>query len=475
MPSPRGPSLAARGVYLGLDLGTSAVKVCAVDEAGRLMAWSEARYPTVAPSLGWAEQDPVDWTRAAVSALRTVMDDLPEAVEPRALALAGQLPTLALLDTEGRPLRPAIVWYNGRAEEQAEALLRVVEAEEWYGRTGVVLDAHYLAPMYAWVAVHQPAILRRPHRLCSAKDALLHALTGVWLTDPSTASGYGVYAPQAGRWETGLCAAAGIDPAVLPGLASAWSVAGPLRSVERDTGLSAGIPVIVGAADSLAGVLGCGGAARDTLAAITGTSTAMLVSTPQPLLDPTRRFFLTPHALPDLWGLEMDLMTTGAALDWLAGMLGLAHPSEVYARAAESPPGARSLVALPYLAGGEQGALWDADARGAFAGLTLAHGPADLARALVEGIAFEMRRCMLAWEDAGVRVREVVVAGPQSAARVIHLVSAVLDRPVRAAVAGPASALGAALLAGLGVGAWDADTAVAMARAVLGRPVVPAR
>ena len=105
--------------------------------------------------------------------------------------------------------------------------------------------------------------------------------------------------------------------------------------------------MIVGAADSLAGVLGCGGAARDTLAAITGTSTAMLVSTPQPLLDPTRRFFLTPHALPDLWGLEMDLMTTGAALDWLAGTLGLAHPSEVYARAAESPPGARSLVVIP--------------------------------------------------------------------------------------------------------------------------------
>lgn len=459
-------------VFIGLDLGTSTVKAAAVGEDGRPLAWAGAPYPTSAPRHGWAEQDPADWVRAAGSALRDLVARLPGCAQPCALALAAQLPTLAVLDAAGGALRPAIVWYDGRAEEQAGGMLRAVDAAEWYRRGGVVLDAHYLAPMYAWVRDHEPTLLREHHRLCGAKDALLHALTGAWVTDPSTASGYGVYDPVAGRWDAGLCAAASLDPAALPAVAAPWSPAGALRDTWQDTGLPAGLPVIVGAADSVAGVLGCGAARPGVMAAIAGTSTAMLVSTARPVLDPARRFLLTPHALPDLWGLEMDLMATGSAVRWLAEALCLARIDEVYCLAARSSPGARGLVALPYLAGGEQGALWDARAPGAFVGLSLAHGPAELARALLEGIAFEMRRCVLAWEEAGVGVREVILAGAPGADLFTRLVAATLDRPVRLPAAVPASAFGAALLAGIGTGAWDAAAAAMVARDALSEPVV---
>ncbi len=447
--------------YIGLDLGTSSVKVVALDEGGRLLAQAGAAYPTRSPRPGWAEQDPADWIRAAQVALRDLMSALPSAAIPRALGLAGQLPTLALLDDNGHAERPAIVWYDGRASEQAARMLCAIGPDEWYRRSGVVFDAHYLAPMHAWVAAHEPEILRDGYRVCGAKDALLHALTGVWATDPSTASGSGVYAPLAGDWDDALLSAAGLTRSLLPDLLPSWSVAGPLREGWGDTGLPAGLPVVVGGADSLAGVLGCGGATPGTMVAVSGTSTAMLASVPEPLLDPRRRFFLTPHVLPHLWGLEMDLMSTGSAMRWLAEQLGLDGPEALTALAARSPMGSRGVVALPYLAGGEQGALWDEDASGAFLGLSLAHGPADLARALLEGVAFEMRRCLLAWEDAGVRIDRVLLSG-SGQTLFAQILADALARPVRLFDGPSASACGAAVLAGIGAGAWSIEEARAL-------------
>ena len=467
LPGPR--AVSAVRVFLGLDLGTSSVKTVALDAHGRRIASAAASYPTVSPWPGWAEQHPRDWSHAARSALGELASRLPPRARPAALGLSGQLPTLALIDDD-RATRPAIVWYDGRAERQAAAMLEEIGAREWYRRSGVVLDAHYIAPMYAWLAEHEAATLVPGHRVGGAKDALLHALTGVWVTDPSTASGYGVYDPRAGSWDRTLCAAAGLDVERLPPVAPPWSIAGSLRDSYASR-LPRDLPVAVGAADSLAGVLGCGGAMPETLCAIAGTSTAMILSSPTPRLDEQGRFLLTPHALPALWGLEMDLMSTGSALLWLAEMLGLPGPGDVEALAARSVPGARGLVVLPYLAGGEQGALWDAGAPAALAGLTLSHQAPDLARALLEGIAFEMRRCLLAWEGAGAPVGEIVLAGAARGDAWTHLVAAALERPVRRTAVVDASAHGAALLAGLAVGEWDAVTAQKLGHATLRRPI----
>ncbi|MDB5056550.1 MAG: hypothetical protein JWO59_22, partial [Chloroflexi bacterium] len=369
--------------------------------------------------------------------------------------------------------RPAIVWYDGRAEAEAEELLAAVDLADWYRRTGMVLDAHYLAPMYAWVARHEPELLVREHRICSAKDALVHTLTGAWATDPSTASGYGVYAPLQGSWDVALCTLAGIAPDRLPRVAEPWSVVGTLTDDWRATGLPAGLPVITGAGDALTGVFGAGAAAPHTLAIINGTSSSLVVSCDAPLLDPAHRFLLTPHAVPGLWGLEMDLLATGSALRWLSGILSASPDADIFARAASASPGAHGLIAVPYLAGGEQGALWDAHAPAAFVGLTLSHKPQDLARALLEGIVFEMRRCLQVWEQAGVRVDEVVVSGGFDHRFFAPLAAAVLDRPVRVAPGRTGSALGAALLAGLGSGAWDVETVTALAGRYAGERIKP--
>jgi len=500
-------------IVIGLDLGTSALKAVALDAEGALVAQAGAAYPTSAPQPGWAEQQPVDWRAAAFSALRSLLAALPALAQPVGLALSAQLPTLAVLDRTGAALRPAIVWYDGRAGAEAEHLLARIGAAEWYGRTGIVLDAHYLAPMYAWVARHQaqlfdsprPRSARRSHptavggtsrqtkpaenalaraeqrlsesfspptyRLGSAKDALLHALCGAWLTDPSTASGSGIYNPLTGAWDEELRDLAGIDRDVLPGLAQPTTAAGELSPDWAATGLPAGLPVFVGAGDALTGVLGSGAANPGTLAIITGTSTSMVVTTAQPVLDPGVRALLTPHAVPGLWGSEMDLMATGSAVRWLEVMLGR-PPGTLDTLAAQSVPGAHGLIACPYLAGGEQGALWDDRAPAAFLGLRLHHKAADLARALLEGIAYESRRCLEVWSEMKVPVDEVVLSGGMATPFFAALLAAVLGRPVRMATAGPSSAVGAALLAGIGAGIWSQEEALALARRRLGALVV---
>ncbi|MGH2346816.1 MAG: xylulokinase, partial [Chloroflexota bacterium] len=387
------------------------------------------------------------------------------------IALTGQLPTLAVLSPAGQALCPAIVWYDGRAADEAGRFSLKVDGKTWYRKSGIVLDAHYLAPMYSWLSRHRPAIPVAPHRVCGAKDALLHALTGTWYTDPSTASGYGVYDPIAGAWDPLLCDAAGLDMAVLPAILPPPAVAGGLVAASGPAArLLEGTPVVVGAGDALAGVLGSGGAAAATLAAITGTSTSLVVSTPTPHLDPGCRFLLSPHALPDLWASEMDLMATGSALRWLAGIVG-ADPAALLERAAAAPPGAHGVVAFPYLAGGEQGALWDPRAPAAFVGMSLSTTVEDLARALVEGITFEMRRCLMVWQEARVQVREIVLAGGLAVPFVAALTAAALAVPVRRAGRTDASAFGAALLAGIGAGAWSIEQARMHAGAQLGEPV----
>jgi len=506
-------------IVIGLDLGTSALKAVALDAAGTLVAQAGTAYPTSTPQPGWAEQEPADWRAAAFSALQALHEGLPAFAQPLGLALSAQLPTLALLDRMGAAPRPAIVWYDGRAGAEAEQLLDQIGVAEWYRRTGIVLDAHYLAPMHAWVARRQPRVLGHNHapwfdsprprsggsagptavggnqttptekvvptteqrlsesisppayRLGSAKDALLHALCGSWLTDPSTASGSGVYNPLTSAWDAELCRVSGIDVGVLPGLAQPIAVAGELSPDWAATGLPAGLPVFVGAGDALTGVLGSGAANPGTLAIITGTSTSMVVTTAQPVLDPGVRALLTPHAVPALWGSEMDLMATGSAVRWLEGILGQ-PPGTLDSLAAQSVPGARGLIACPYLAGGEQGALWDDRAPAAFLGLRLHHKAADLARALLEGIAFESRRCLQVWSDLEVPVDEVVLSGGMATPFFAALLAAVLGRPVRMATAGPSSAVGAALLAGIGAGIWSQEQAIGLGRRGLGAPVI---
>lgn len=420
--APERPSTEASGdtSYVGLDLGTSSLKGMVLDAGGRVVAEARAGYETARPGPGRAEQDPADWTAAADAVLRTLAAAAPPS-HWRGIGLSGMIPTLALLDEDGSPLAPAFTWEDCRAQEEAEQIASQLGQAGLYARTGQPLDGRYLLPMYAWIREHEPARAARAAVVLGAKDYLLRWLTGHTVTDPSTATGYGCYELATGAWIPEAAALAHVAttggrpgrpgiPAVAPSTDTR-----PLRpEIAEALDLPDGLPVCVGAADSVLAAEALGAVTPGAVAYVWGTSTVILGAAAQRIADPERRCLLTPLAVSG-WGAEMDLVSTGAAVAWLARLLGFGADGQArLVRAAAAAPDTTVPAALPFVGVGEQGALWDNDVRGTFLGLDLSHGPGDLARALLDGIVLESRRCLdrlaalglphgdvsVAWRDA---------------------------------------------------------------------------
>ncbi len=438
-------------VFVGLDLGTSSLKGAAIAGDGRLIATAQAAYPTSRPRGGRAEQDPADWWDAACSVVR----ELSARTEPWAgIGLSGMIPTLVLAASE--PLGPAITWEDDRAASQGERFRERTGPDDLYARTGQWVDGRYLLPMFEWLQEEEPARAGAATRLMSAKDHIFEALTGEFATDASTATGFGCFDLRTGAWIEGLAS----DALALPEVRPSTSAAALSADAAEALGLTFGLPVYLGAADSVAGALGMGAARPGERASIWGTSTVMLGFSRESLRDPAHRYLVTPSALGDCWGLEMDLISTGSTFAWTTRLLGLASEANLLELAERSAPGAGGLTFLPFLGSGEQGALWDPSLRGTISGLTLAHTREDFARALLEGIAIEFRRCMGVLTEAGVPADQVAVSGgPFGSASFAGLLAGASGIPiVRSEIRRWSSAAGAALIAAVGAGAIETNS-----------------
>jgi len=447
-------------VYIGLDLGTSGLKAVALSVSGVVLARSTVPYHTYQPVPGAYEQDTGDWRGAVERAVARLGQAVPRR-RWRAIGLSGMIPTLVTLGPRGGPNGRAVTWQDSRADDVGEEFRERCGGTALYRLTGQWADGRYLLPMFARIARADPARAAATAVIASAKDYLFGWLTGELATDPSTASGYGCFELAGDRWNADvLAAAAGLAggqqlrvPAVWPSTASR-----PLRAeVAAHLGCPR-IPVVLGAADSVLGALGLGVREHGQVAYIAGTSTVVLGVADRLVFDPDHRFLVTPLAAGGRWGLEMDLLATGSAISWLAGLLaGDLTASALLELAAGTDP-ARAPVLLPYLSPGEQGALWDPALTGAIIGLDLGHDRRHLARALVNGIVLESRRCLAVLEETCGFSGAVEVAGGSAADAAFR---ADLADASRRLVSMPRdddtdhSARGAALIAALAVdGGW---------------------
>jgi xylulokinase len=450
----------AADVYIGLDLGTSGLKAVALGASGAILARAGVGYPTHRPAAGAYEQDPADWVRAVEQVAARLGEAIP-ARRWRAIGLSGMLPTLVTLGPAGQPTGPAVTWQDGRADDLGDEFRERCGAADLYRLTGQWVDGRYLLPMFGRIARAEPSRAAATATIASAKDYLFAWLTGELATDPSTASGYGCYELESGHWNAIARAQAGLPgvgpPPALPVVRSSATS----RALRAEAAARLGcpqVPVVLGAADSVLGALGLGVREPGQVAYIAGTSTVILGIADRLVLDPDHRFLVTPLAVPGCWGLEMDLLATGSAITWLAGLLGGGlDAAGLVELAAATDPG-RAPVLLPYLTPGEQGALWDPLLRGAITGLDLSHGRGDLARALVNGILLESRRCLAVLDETCGPGHAVEVAGGSAAAPSFR---ADLADAVRRPVSMPRdddtdhSARGAALIAALGAdGGW---------------------
>jgi xylulokinase len=430
---------------LGIDLGTSAIKVTALRLDDEPAGEASAGYETLSSAPLMAEQSPADWIEALRAAMRRLAEELGTldggwATRIAAIGVTGQLPTLVCLGNEG-PVARAITWKDGRAD--AWAATRITRGDH-YSRTGMPIDGRYLGPMWQF---HFAQRMAEVVGILSAKDYLLHVLTGERVTEPSTAAGYGVYDIEEHAFARDLCDFWHLPARVLPEVRPAGSLAGTLHAAGAALlGLPAGIPVSTGAADSACAAYAMAGFDERITSVSFGSSAVIFAATRAPRLDAQARYLVTPHVQAGWYGREMDLLASGTGYRWLSDLFGW-DECQIDRFAAESTPGARGVLFAPYLGGGEQGALWNPSLRGALLGLELSSGRADIARAYLEGVFFEVRRCIEVLAEHGpmdsVRVAGRVAEVPSSLAMLCDI----LDRPVSPYPDRSPAATGAARLA----------------------------
>ncbi len=383
--------------YLGIDLGTSALKALLVDEAGVALAQESAALTVERPRPGWSEQSPDAWVAACMTALDALAARAPEAMAAvRGVGLSGQMHGATLLGADDRPLRPCMLWNDGRAEAQCAEL---EAAADFRGVAGNAVMAGFTAPKVAWVRAHEPEVFARTARVLLPKDYLRLALTGETVSDPSDAAGT-LWLDVDGRtWSPALLAACGLDETATPRLVEGCAASGRLREGLAARWGMASAPVVAGGAgDNAASACGVGAVRPGEGFVSLGTSGVLFLATAGFAPNPGGGVHAFCHAGPGLWHQMGVILSAADSLSWLARALGR-PPEAVAAMAAQADPATTPLF-LPYLSG-ERTPHADAGLRGAFVGLDHAAGPEALARATMEGVAFAFADCAEALAGAG--------------------------------------------------------------------------
>ena len=452
-------------LLLGIDVGTSSVKAVLLDLHGNLCAVCQAEYPLHHIRPAWVEQDPQDWWQATCQAIREALAKVPNGAERvLGLAVSSQAPTLLPLDSSGRPLRPAMIWMDRRAEAESVRLTELLGAEEIHRITGNRPDEFYVAARLLWLHDHEPEVLRQTSKFVQVNGYINYRLTGRIGMDPAHAVLLQMRDYATGEWSQALCSACGVDPAQFPEVLDAHAVQGEVTAAAAQaTGLRVGTPVMAGTVDSASAALEVGVVEPGIAAEMTGTSTVVIIPNDSGITEPA--LIAMPHALPGLHLLLGAMVSSGGCLRWFRDQLG---QSEVQAaaelktdpfdllteQAAQVPPGSDGVVFLPYMMG-ERSPLWHTNARGVFFGLSLATRKAALTRSIMEGAAFALRHNVEVAAAAGAEVREMRSVGGCSRSDVWNQIKAdVLGMPVLIPRASVGSPYGAAILAGMGAGAF---------------------
>ena len=449
-------------MILSHDLGTTGDKATLVDRDGGVVAAVTVGYPASFGAGGRAEQDPTDWWTAVADATQRLLVE--SAVAPGdvdVVSFSGQMMGVVPVDGAGEPVRPAIIWADTRSGAQVRDIARSVSVERCYAITGHRLNPTYSLSKVAWLRDTEPGAFARTRRVLQAKDWVAFRLTGRMVTDPSDASGTNAYDQRSGDWSDELLDAAGLRRDLFPEIVPSTTVIGTVTTAAAlETGLLAGTPVVIGGGDGPTAALGAGiVSAADGAYAYLGSSSWVSVSADQPLHDPAMRSMTFNHVVPGAYVPTATMQAGGASLSWIADVLA-PRREDRYRTLLAAAAGARAaddgLYFLPYLLG-ERSPYWNPAARAAFVGLHIDHGPANLTRAVLEGVAFNLATGLRAFTENGVTVDAVsAIGGAANSGLLLDVFADVWDVPVVArSLVDEANSLGAAVVGGVGVGIFE--------------------
>lgn len=456
---------------IGIDVGTSGVKVLALAADGKIITSAVEAYPLYTPQAGWTEQDPADWWEGSKRALRKVLEQT-AAYEPVAVGLSGQMHGMVALDENMQVIRKAILWNDQRTEKQCLEITELAGGEEaLLEMTNNQMLTGYTGGKIRWLQQNEPEAFARVKLILNPKDYIRYLLTGQIYTEVSDASGTGLYDVQNNRWNQDLLELLGLDLELFPPVVESCAPTGAIsRQSAEETGLPQGAIVCGGGGDAVISTTGLGLIRPGRIGVTLGTSGVVAMGLPGFMPNPKGKLqVFRGNATGTFTAMGVTLAAAGS-YEWLRNALGqyeTAREKETGENAfflldqaaAQTPAGAQGLIFLPYLTG-ERCPVFDAQARGGFMGLTSLHSKGHFARAVMEGVAYSLRQVYELiigenrdWIESG----EVVLAGGGAVSPVWRQIFAdVFQLPVRT-VYGSAEggSFGAAMVAGVCAGIWQ--------------------
>lgn len=450
--------------WLGLDVGTGGSRALLVDSGGRVSYSFMAPHEDMRmPKPLWAEQEPDDWWRACQLAIQGVLQQASiTGSSVKGVGLTGQMHGLVLLDSESKVIRPALIWCDQRSQRQVDFVTGKMGAARVLQAIANPVLTGFTLPKLLWVRDNEPEKFASIRRLLLPKDYVRFKLTGEFATDVSDASGTALFDVVKRKWSDDMADGLGLDRSILPKAYESSEVSGTVSDAAAAlTGLAPGTPVVAGAGDQAASAIGNGIVQAGTVSCTIGTSGVVFAYLEKPAYDPAGRVHTFCHAIPGVWHVMGVTQGAGLSLQWYRNRFApTAQYDDLTADATFSPDGAHGLFWLPYLMG-ERTPHLDANARGAWIGLTAKHQTSDLIRAILEGVCYSQKDGLEIIAGLGARPALVRLSGGGARSPFWHqLFADIFNAPVATLETQEGSAYGAGLLAMVGTGEYKSAAEV---------------
>lgn len=438
--------------YIGVDLGTSAVKLMLMASDGKILKIVSREYPVSFPHAGWSEQNPKDWYEAVIDGIKELTADF-DKNEIAGIGCGGQMHGLVALDENDEVIRPAILWNDGRTVEETEYLNEVIGKKKLAQYTGNIAFAGFTAPKILWMKKHEPEKFDKIRKIMLPKDYINYKLTGVHATDYSDASGMLLLDVANKCWSKEMAEICGIDMKVLPGLFESYEIIGNLSKEAAELlGLNENVKVVAGAGDNAAAAVGTGTVGDGSCNISVGTSGTIFIASRDFKMDSNNALHSFDHADGHYHLMGCMLSAASCKKWWFEDIL----KTDDYAGEEKriDKLGENNIFFLPYLMG-ERSPHNDTSARGAFIGMSMDSSRADMSQAVIEGIMFGLRDSLEIARSLGLKIEKSKICGGGSrgvlskkiAASVMNLELEIIENEQ-----GPA--LGGAMLAAVGAGEY---------------------
>ena len=437
--------------FVGIDLGTSAVKLLLMDETGAVVKTVSKEYPLYFPEPGWSEQNPEDWYTQSMAGLKELIAGCEDKI--RGISFGGQMHGLVVLDEKDQVIRPAILWNDGRTGAECVYLNETIGREVISGETGNIAFAGFTAPKLLWMKKHEPSLFARIKKIMLPKDYLAYRLTGVHATDASDASGMLLFDVKNRKWSEKMCWLCGITEDQLATVYESYEVIGNvLPGIAETLGIQKDVRVIAGAGDNAAAAVGTGTVQNGDCNISLGTSGTIFIASDTFSVDPKNALHSFAHATGAYHLMGCMLSAASCNKWWMEDILRDEDMAGAQAEIGEL--GKNHIYYLPYLMG-ERSPHNDPEAKAAFVGMRLDTTRGEMLQAVFEGVAFGLRDSLEVARSSGLDIKKTKICGGGAKSPLWRkIIANVMNLSVETIAAEEGPAMGGALLAAVGCGQW---------------------